>query len=121
MADFIQSLSEVVPPDLRDRVKEELLNGWRNQEVEARKVAKQNGHFDRFNEHRAVEGIGRPIAKIPLAAFHYWGQRLGYECWEDDQFLKEFLRDNQEVAVTNYAKKTVVNGAIFTADGYLTK
>jgi len=121
VSDFIESLAEAVPPDLRNRVKEELLHGWRMQEVDARKTAKQSGHFDRFNEHKAVDGIGRPIAKIPATSWHYWGHRLGYECWEDDTFLKEFLRDNPETAVRNYAKKTVVNGHIFTADGFLTK
>jgi hypothetical protein len=50
-----------------------------------------------------------------------WGIRLGYECWEDKQFLKEFLRDNPEVAVRNYCKKTVVGGAVFDASGFLIK
>jgi hypothetical protein len=50
-----------------------------------------------------------------------WGVRLGYECWEDKQFLKEFLRDNPEVAVRNYCKKTVVGGALFDSSGFLVK
>jgi len=31
--------------------------------------------------------------------YHYWGQRLGYACWEDKQFVEEFLRDNPECRV----------------------
>jgi len=121
MSDFIRGLAEVVPPHLQKRVQEELIRGWRQEEVKMRAVAKQAGHFDRFNENKAIEGVGQKIASIPVQAWHYWGQRLGYECWEDKTFLREFLRDNPETAVKNYAKKACVNGAIFTADGYITK
>ena len=86
-----------------------------------RSAAKQAGHFNRFNEANSIEGIGNKIAAIPVQAWHYWGNRLGYECWEDKTFLKEFLRDNPETAVNNYVKRTVVGGAIFTADGSLLK
>ena len=119
MADLITDLSQVIPGDLRKQVTQELLSGWRKQEVDAMAQAKRHAHFNKFNEANHIEGVGRKVASIPGAAYHYWGQRLGYECWEDDQFVKEFLRDNPEVAVTNYAKKSKVRGAIFTADGYM--
>ena len=35
-----------------------------------------------------------PTMMIPPTSYHYWGQRLGYDCWEDEQFVREFLRDN---------------------------
>lgn len=120
MSDIIQDLAEVVPPDLRKRVQEELLRGWRMEETKAKASAKQQAVFNHANEARSIEGVGQLKARIPLAAWHYWGQRLGYECWEDKSFLNEFLRDNPETAVRNYAKRTCVNGAIFTGDGYLT-
>lgn len=120
MSDFIQDLSEVIPPHLRKQVQEELLRGWRTEEVKAKASAKQNAVFNHANEAHNIDGVGRLKARIPLAAWHYWGQRLGYECWEDNGFLEEFLRDNPETAVRNYAKRTCVNGAIFTGDGYLT-
>jgi hypothetical protein len=120
MSDIIQDLAEVVPPDLRKRVQEELLRGWRMEETKAKASAKQSAVFNHANEARSIEGVGQLKARIPLAAWHYWGQRLGYECWEDKSFLNEFLRDNPETAVRNYAKRTCVNGAIFTGDGYLT-
>lgn len=31
--------------------------------------------------------------------YHYWGQRLGYECFDDPQFVRELKRDNPEVRV----------------------
>ena len=90
------------------------------EEVKAKSTAKQSAVFRHSNEASSIEGVGRLKAQIPVQAWHYWGQRLGYECWEDNAFLNEFLRDNPETAVTNYAKRTCVNGAIFTGDGHLT-
>ena len=120
MADIIQDLAEVIPPELRNRVRNELLRGWRMEETKAYAEAKQSAIFNHANEARSIDGVGQLKARIPQAAFHYWGHRLGYECWDDDSFLREFLRDNPETAVSNYAKRTCVNGTIFTADGYLT-
>jgi hypothetical protein len=102
-------------------VEKELRTGWQMREAQAFHQAKQIAAHGHANEARSVEGIGRLKARIPPDAYHYWGVRLGYECWQDKQFLKEFLRDNPEVAVRNYAKKTVVQGAIFTSDGFITK
>ena len=41
---------------------------------------------------------------VPPAAFHYWGNRLGYECWDDKQFVHEFLRDNPECRVKSRSR-----------------
>lgn len=121
MSDFIQSFADVVPSHLRKEVERELLSGWRMNEVKAKHQAKQIAHFGHTNEARDIDGIGKLVARIPPDAFHYWGHRLGYACWEDKTFMKEFLRDNPEVAVRNYAQRTLVNGAIFTADGFVIK
>jgi hypothetical protein len=90
------------------------------EEVKAQASAKQTAVFNHANEAQSIDGVGQLKARIPLAAWHYWGQRLGYECWEDKQFLEEFLRDNPETAVRNRMKRTMVNGSVFTADGFLT-
>ena len=120
MPDIYQSLAECIPPHLLREVERELIRGFDMQRVRAKKEAMQSAVYRNANEAHSVEGIGQLDMQIPADAFHYWGQRLGYECWDDEQFKKEFKRDNPEVAVRNYAKKTVVNGAIFTADGFLT-
>lgn len=36
-------------------------------------------------------------------SYHYWGQRLGYQCWEDKGFCREYLRDNPEARVKSRA------------------
>lgn len=102
---------------LYKQVKEELLRGFNAERNLAKIEAIRHGQFNQRNEARSVEGIGQKIGTIPPTAFHYWGQRLGYECWEDKQFVLEFLRDNPETAVNNYCKRSVVQGAVFTADG----
>lgn len=54
-------------------------------------------------EHVVSETVGQHIMDIDTVAYHYWGQRLGYECWGDPQFRKEYMRDNPEVRVkTNF-------------------
>jgi hypothetical protein len=121
VSDFIQHLSEVIPEHLRKGVQEELLRGWRMEETKAKHQARQLGAFFKQNEAKSIEGMGRLVGEIPSTSYHYWGQRLGYDCWKDDEFVKEFFQDNPECAVSNYAKKATVNGAIFTADGYLTQ
>lgn len=123
MSDFIQSLADVIPSHLRKEVERELRFGWNQQEIKAKSEAKQLAIFGHANEARALDGVGEMVARIPRSAFHYWGQRLGYECWEDKQFRKEFIRDNPEVAVRNRMKRTCVNGysGLFDSSGTLTK
>jgi hypothetical protein len=50
-------------------------------------------------DHRSIDGLGRLRMVVTPDAFHYWGRRLGYECWRDKQFLAEFERDNPNVRV----------------------
>ena len=121
MSDIIQSLSEAIPAHLRKQVERELLTGWRMQEAAAYTQAKQMASFRHQNAAKAIDGVGELKAQIPISAFHYWGQRLGYECWDDKTFMDDYIKENPEVAVKNRIKRTTVNGAIFTGDGYLIK
>jgi hypothetical protein len=121
MSDIIQSFADVIPSHLRKEVERELLNGWRMQEAASYHQAKQFAAFNHSNPAKSIEGVGEMVARIPLSAIHYWGQRLGYDCWNDEEFVREYIRDNPEVAVNNRIKRTVVNGAVLTADGYLVK
>lgn len=43
---------------------------------------------------RQVEGLGQATLSVPPLSYHYWGRRLGYECWSDPGFRREFARDN---------------------------
>lgn len=45
------------------------------------------------------DGGGYVDIMIDPISYHYWGQRLGYECWDDPQFIREYKRDNPECRV----------------------
>lgn len=59
------------------------------------------------------EGGGYVEYMIHPVSYHYWGRRLGYECWEDKQFVREYLRDNPTSRIKSVSGKTVVS---FAAD-----
>ena len=58
-------------------------------------IAKQN----HATQWKSMDGIGAPTLSITADAYHYWGRRLGYDCWKDKQFLREFKRDNPECRI----------------------
>lgn len=121
MSDIIQSFADAIPSHLRKEMERELITGWRMQEAASYHQAKQFAAFNHANAAKSIDGVGELKARIPISAIHYWGNRLGYECWNDEQFVNEYIKDNPEIAVNNRIKRTTVNGAVFTGDGYLVK
>lgn len=96
--------------DLPAEVRRELAEGRYYRQVQdletaedrQRRIAREAG------EHRSVDGLGRLRMAIDATAYHYWGQRLGYECWNDAQFLHEFERDNPHARVKCGGTKIMV-------------
>jgi hypothetical protein len=88
-----------LPGAMRAQVIEELCNGinkdWVNAGIQQRKIAYQTNEIDR----KSIDGIGRMRMRIDPTLYHYWGTKLGYDCWKDNQFLNEVERDNPEVRV----------------------
>jgi len=87
---------------LDPRVVDELIKGRRIREVVAAMAMKREAaqlSVSPVGEHRSMEGLGRMKMSIPPLSYHYWGRRLGYQCWSDKQFLREFERDNPSVRV----------------------
>ena len=84
--------------DVRD-----ILKAWehaRREKARAEMKAQQRV----LGERRFLQAgdIGGEVGlMIHPEVFHYWGQRLGYGCWNDKQFVHEFLRDNPEARVKN--------------------
>lgn len=66
-----------------------------NAEVQQKRIQGSN----RQNEFRSIEGIGQLRMRVDPTLYHHWGQKIGYDCWKDNQFLKEVERDNPEVRV----------------------
>ena len=47
--------------------------------------------------------------RVPAFAYHYWGKRLGYDCWDDPAFRREFARDNPGFKRTVKPRKVTVS------------
>lgn len=94
-----------IESNLGQAVVEELRTGQLmklfNEKKEMAKVQKARGE-------RVRCGDMNPTMMIPPASYHYWGQRLGYECWEDEQFVREYWRDNEVCRVKTRPANVVV-------------
>ena len=92
--------------ELGAAVERELRTGWHKNRVEATIQSKQIAKVNQ-DRHKSVEGLGALTARIPPTAYHFWGQKLGYACWNDKAFMKEFLRDNPECRVNSGGTKEI--------------
>ena len=100
-----------IPSDIVPQLEKELKTGFQRNRVRAEVEAKQNAIANN-QRHRSIEGLGQLMARIPGDAYHFWGQKLGYGCWEDKGFLKEFLRDNPECRVNSGGTKEISVGYV---------
>lgn len=88
-----------LPGNLRARVFDELKTGTHLNMVQGAVNQKRIAADTRSVDRKSIDGVGRLRMRIDETLFHYWGQRLGYACWKDNQFLKEIERDNPETRV----------------------
>ena len=93
-----------------DGVIKEFRNGWQKQKVEARAAQKRLGQSNQ-KEHRGVDGLGKLKAQISSDSYHYWGQRLGYQCWQDKAFMDQYLKQNPQCKTQGGATKLQVGYA----------
>jgi hypothetical protein len=94
--------------DVAADVVAELRMGWELDKtlakIEQERIARAT---DRI-ESAHVDGLGQHIAQIDLTAYLYWHQRTNGECWKDDGFFREFLRDNPAARPTATSRRTTV-------------
>lgn len=84
------------------------------QEQELAKV--QNGERYFFGDRGEVK------FQIHNKFYHHWGQRLGYECWDDQEFLREYLRDNESCRIDSHSRKIQVgHGSLDKPIGFFRK
>lgn len=107
----IKSLPGELAADVAGQLRERLFS----QQSAAFDEAKVIGAENHARSFRRVDGLGEAKASIPPAAYHYWGQREGYEIWQDKKFMKKYLQDNPEVRVNTHGKAQVG----YTGDGFL--
>lgn len=94
--------------EIPDDVLEELRTGQHMRMVQA--VKEQQYAAAVAGERRNLP-YGEVNMQIHPVIFHYWGQRLGYECWDDKQFCREMCRDNPELRVRSISDKVMVGFA----------
>lgn len=108
-AEILQQL-DGQEPGLGSAVLAELRRGWQAEKTLARvrqaRIAEATRRLETCT--RPVEGLGQPTMRVTPEAYHYWGNRLGYDCWRDKQFIKEFQRDNPEVRVRTTPRTTTI-------------
>lgn len=78
----------------------------RRAELEFARIARQGTNRTYLQSPSGWGGEVR--AQIHPTSYHYWGQRLGYDCWKDDAFMREYLRDNPYARVQNRARRLTV-------------
>lgn len=62
-----------------------------------------------LGEGRFIEGLGQLQCRVPTAVFHHWGQRYGYEIWNNPADLMQYLgRLNPGFLVKSRGKTQVV-------------
>lgn len=87
---------------LTKAVLDEVRNGLLFKMVRAEKAQRAAA---RLGGERRMLKDGFVKMAIQPEYFHYWGQREGYECWEDQQFVHELLRDNPACRVRSRSTK----------------
>lgn len=88
-------LIETLPPEVAHALEGELRVGWELDQTIAKLRAGDVGRVA-SEVAKSVDGLGECVARVDNISFHYWGKRLGYDCWNDKQFMKEYLRDNPQ-------------------------
>lgn len=82
--------------------------GWNAQEwMATARQARIAGATQRL-EHAHIDGVGEKFMSVDPYVFHSWGQRLGYQCWNDPGFRREMMRDNPETRVRSKSRKIQV-------------
>jgi len=71
---------------LRNEVNLEKHNACKRDMI-ARKKARMVGN-------KTIDGLGKPIAHIPMRDMFRAMQDFGHECMDDKVFIKEWIRDN---------------------------
>ncbi len=88
-----------LPGELRRAVIEEFKSGIRKDWVDAGIQQKRIAADTTRTQLRSIDGIGRLRMRVDPTLYHAWGQKYGYDCWKDGQFLREVERDNPAVRV----------------------
>jgi hypothetical protein len=111
MARTLRTQTELRWTSKEDRDVRDILHAWeaaRRAKAEQEMAAAAAAHGER-RFLQAPNGFGGEVGlMVHSESFHYWGQRLGYGCWSDPQFVHEYLRDNPAARVRNHSRQAAV-------------
>lgn len=94
--DIAESLGDMAP-SLKKEIISEFKTGYQREMVKSginhRKIATDNHR----KTLKSIEGVGRLRMRVDPTHFHYWGQKLGYQCWSDKGFLHDVEKVHPEL------------------------
>jgi hypothetical protein len=59
-------------------------------------------------ENCFIDGIGECHMRVDADVYFHWVRKLGKDCWNDKQFIREFKRDNPDVRLLTKSRKNTV-------------
>lgn len=98
---------DTFPPEELAKLEAELRRGWKLDQAVTKARQAKIGKVNQKVE-KSVNGLGQLVARIDANSFTYWGKKEGFKCWDDKQFLKEYLRDNEASRVKSVGTKIQV-------------
>lgn len=66
------------------------------------------GQANRAIQRKHIDGLGEVTANIDSHLYHVIGHAVGYEAFNDAQFMRELLRDNEDMRVQSGSGKIQV-------------
>jgi len=95
-AEFVEDFCRTIRDE--ERAKTELV--YSSQQRVAAATRRLESHW--------MDGLGECHMRLDPEVFFHWVRKEGRECWNDQNFLREFKRDNPEVIVRSRSRKTMV-------------
>lgn len=82
----------------------QILHGEGLEKLKERQEAAAIAKAEQTTERKTVDGLGQLKAVIPITTYLRWHD-AERGCWGNDQFRREFYRDNKELLAARPVKK----------------
>ena len=104
-----QTVIDSLPGDIVDGLLEEIRTGWNMEAVQAEINNRRLGTANSSGQNRnGIEGLGRLRMEVDPTSYHFWGQKLGYQCWKDKEFLRRYEQQVPQARVRGGATRLQV-------------
>lgn len=106
--DFSQSLEAAFGPDFVSDFIQTLKDEQRAEEELAFAKQKRIAEATQRLEAKWFDGLGEMHMSLDPEVYFHWVRKLGKDCWNDKQFIREFKRDNPEVIVRAKSRQAML-------------